>query len=350
MAHFHELTVSKIKELTPNAVEVSFDVPSSLHSDFKFSPGQYITLEHSINGTSIRRAYSLASEASKDIWSVGIKKVEDGQFSKYANTELKVGDTINVMAPEGVFTLPNNFLQENHTYMAFAAGSGITPIMSMIKTVLNQSNNSKFILAYGNQSIGETMFREELESLKNQYPDRFKIHYFFTRENNEDAIFGRIERSYVNFLLKKHYENESIHSYYLCGPEEMIFEVKDTLISKNIAETQIKFELFTSSASETPTVALKGQTEVTVTVDDVTESFIMSQKANVLDAVLENDLDPPYSCQGGVCSSCIARLQEGEVSMEKNLILTDSEIEEGLILTCQAHPTSAKIVVDYDDV
>lgn len=350
MAYLHELQVSKIKELTPNAVEVSFDIPKSLHQAFKFSPGQYITLEHDVHGTTLRRAYSLASEAETNTWSVGIKKVEDGRFSKYANTELNIGDTLQVMAPEGVFTLPENFRNANHTYMAFAAGSGITPIMSMIKTVLHQTPESKFILAFGNKSVVETMYYEQLEALKSNFPDRFNVHYFFTQENHDDAIFGRIERSYVNFLLKKHYDDVFIDSYYVCGPEEMIFEVKDTLLAKNVSETQIKFELFTSSIGDTTDIALDGQTEITVTVDDVTESFIMSQKVNVLDAVLDKDLDPPYSCQGGVCSSCIAKLKEGEVTMQKNLILTDSELEEGFILTCQAHPTTPKIVVDYDDV
>lgn len=350
MAHLHELSISEIKRLTHNAVEIHFDVPEALHEDFAFSPGQYITLEHTVGENTLRRAYSLASEAGKNSWSVGIKKVENGRFSSFANDSLQVGDNLQVLAPEGMFTLPADFREANHTYVAFAAGSGITPIMSMIQTVLRQNQKSTFILVFGNQNVAETMYYDTLEALRVEFPDRFMIHYFFSRENKEGATFGRIERSYVNFLLKKYYEETTIHSYYLCGPEEMIFEVKDTLVDRNIPATQIKFELFTSSSEGDSDEILEGQTEVTITVDDLTETFVMSQKTTLLDAALDKNLDPPYSCQGGVCSSCIARLKEGEVAMEKNLILTDSEIEEGLILTCQAHPTSAKVVVDYDDV
>ncbi len=349
MNTFYPLSISEIKKETPNAVSITFEVPENLKETFKFDAGQYLNIKHTLNGTELRRSYSLCSAVDSNLWQIGVKKVEGGTFSVFANEVLKAGDSLEIMPPQGHFVLQTNAENRNH-YLAFAAGSGITPVMSMIKTVLSKEPLSTFVLAYGNQRISETMFYEELESLKQTYPERLKIDYFLSRESVEGAMFGRIEKSMVNFLLKNKYKDIDFHSYYICGPEEMIFEVKDTLVEKNIAEKDIHFELFTSTEEGTLTEAHDGNTTITVTVDDETKTFTMSQEKSVLEASLAEDLDAPYSCQGGICSTCIARVKEGKVEMRKNQILTDSELEEGLILTCQSHPTTPTLVVDYDDV
>jgi ring-1,2-phenylacetyl-CoA epoxidase subunit PaaE len=349
MNTFYPLPISEIKKETPNAVSITFNIPENLKEFFKFEAGQYLNIKHTLNGKEHRRSYSICSAVNSNIWQIGVKKVEGGTFSVYANEDLKVGDSLEVMPPQGHFLLKTSPENKNH-YLAFVAGSGITPVMSMIKTVLSKEPLSTFVLAYGNQSISETMFYEELESLKQLNPERLKIEYFFSRESVEGAMFGRIEKSMVNFLLKNKFKDIDFHSYYLCGPEEMIHEVKDTLIEKNIAEKDILFELFTSTEEGTLAEAHDGQTQITVTVDDETKTFAMPQEKSVLEAALAEDLDAPYSCQGGICSTCIARVKEGNVEMRKNQILTDSELAEGLILTCQSYPTTPTLVVDYDDV
>ncbi|MCB0458192.1 MAG: ferredoxin--NADP reductase [Flavobacteriaceae bacterium] len=349
MNHFYSLPISEIHKETPNSVVITFQVPQNLKETFKYQAGQYLNIKFTHTGKELRRSYSLCSAANSDSWQIGIKKVSGGAFSVYANEVLKVGDVLEVMPPQGHFVLQTNPANNNH-YIAFAAGSGITPVMSMIKTVLAEEPQSTFTLVYGNQSMAETMFYSELESLRKHYSERLKMEYFFSRESVEGCFFGRIERSMVNFLLKNKYKDVDFHSYYVCGPEEMIHEVKNTLTDKDISEKSIHFELFTSKEQGTLTEAHDGQTQLTVTVDDETKTFMMKQDKSVLEATLAEDLDAPYSCQGGICSTCIARVKEGKVEMRKNQILTDSELEEGLILTCQSHPTTPTLVVDYDDV
>lgn len=349
MSDPYSLIVSEKKKETANSISLVLEVPSHLKDAFQFKAGQYITFIHNLDGKEIRRSYSLCSAASGKEWRVGIKKVEGGLFSGWANDQLQVGDGIKVMPPQGHFFLESHPDNKNH-YFAAVAGSGITPVLSMIRTVLEMEPNSTFTLAYGNQSIDETMFYNDLEVLRNQYPERLFIDYFFSRQSVENCFFGRIERSMLNFLLKNKYKDISFHSYYLCGPEDMILDAKATLMDKGIPEKQIHFELFTSKIEGALQEAHDGETEITITVDDITETFIMSQEKSVLEAALDHDLDAPYSCQGGICSSCMARVKEGKVEMRKNQILTDSELAEGLILTCQSYPTTSKLVVDYDDV
>ncbi|MCH9661972.1 MAG: ferredoxin--NADP reductase [Bacteroidetes bacterium] len=349
MSDFHALSISEIQQETPNSVSISFQVPDALAATFQFKAGQYITLKHTIDGKEVRRAYSLCSSPSSGILRVGIKKVEGGTFSVYANESLKVGDVLSVMLPEGNFVFEPNDANAKH-YAAFAAGSGITPILSIVKDVLEREANSSFSLVFGNKSKAETMFHAELTKLKALHPERLNLTYIFSQSQEENALRGRIEKSVVNYLLKNKFQDYNFDRFYLCGPEAMINEVSNTLIARGISKENILFELFTSSDEGALTEAHDGSTQVTVIVDDETETFTMSQEKSVLDAALENDLDPPYSCQGGICSSCIARVKEGKVEMRKNQILTDSELAEGLVLTCQSHPTTATLVVDYDDV
>lgn len=350
MSKFFILSVKEVKKETANSVSILFDVPNSLKETFSFIPGQYITVQKEINGERIRRDYSICSSVNSGELKVGIKAVENGTFSQYAMSQLKVGDELEVSAPQGRFKLLADANNSNN-YMAFAAGSGITPILSMISSALEIEPNSKFTLAYGNKTMDEVMFKDDLNQLKEKYGDRFFIQYIFSQANYEGHESGRIDESYVNMLLEKLYEGMQFDSYFLCGPEPMINAVKDTLIERGVAENMIHFELFTTSALvENETQDLKGETQITILLDDEEETFIMQKTHTILDSALLQGLDAPYSCQGGICSTCIAQVTEGKAVMEKNTILSDEEVKEGLILTCQAHPTTSKISIDYDNV
>ncbi len=350
MSGFHTLTIKNITRETPKAVSIEFDIPSALQKGYKFTAGQYITVKTEVEGKEIRRAYSICSSVNSGSLRVAVKEIEGGKFSAIANNKLKVGDTLDVHTPEGNFLLKTNPSVSN-TYAAFTAGSGITPIMSMIKTVLEEEPNSRFVLVYGNQTPTETIFFKELLSLQSQYPQRLFIEFFYSRSQEEGARFGRIEKSTINYITKNKFKDASFEAFYLCGPEEMINTVTDVLVENGVSKDKVHFELFTSSAEEAEIDAdLEGKTSISILVDDEEFNFVMDQKKTILDAALEEDIDAPYSCQGGVCSSCICKITEGTAVMEKNSILTDGELAEGLVLACQAHPTSASIKVDFDDV
>ncbi|MFT5230668.1 MAG: ring-1,2-phenylacetyl-CoA epoxidase subunit PaaE [Patiriisocius sp.] len=349
MSDFHTLIVSEVKKETPNAVVVSFVIPEHLKETFSFTAGQYITFKHTLDGNEIRRAYSICSVPGDGTIKVGIKKVDGGAFSVYANETLKKGDEIEVMKPEGKFICETNKDATNN-YAAFAAGSGITPVLSIIKTVLKEEPNSTFLLAFGNQSQKEAMFYEELMTLEQESDGRLQIEWVFSRERVYGAKQGRLNGDIVNYLLKNKFEQTSFSGFYLCGPELMINEVSATLKDHGINESLVHFELFTSSNEGELEEAHDGNTEITILLDDEEKTFTMPQDKSILEAALAQDLDAPFSCQGGICSTCIARVKEGKAEMRKNQILTDGEIADGFILTCQAHPTTAKVVVDYDDV
>ena len=348
MAEFHKVYIQEIKQETADAVSVVFSIPEDLKADFSFTAGQYVTLQKEIKGETIRRAYSICSTPASGEIRVAIKKVEKGVFSTYATSDLKVGDAIEITAPEGRFLL-NPEVDKN--YIGFAAGSGITPILSMLKSVLVKEPTATFTLIYGNKSASDAIFYEELNQLKEIYIDRLKLHYIFSRENVKNNLRGRIDGNVTNYFVKNMYKETSFDAAYLCGPEEMIKDVSKTLEKNNIAKDNIHFELFIVTVDEGKVAQIKeGETEITVILDDEKSTFTMSQTNDILAANLRNNIDAPYSCQGGVCSSCLAKVTEGKAIMVKNSILTDDEIEEGLILTCQAHPTTSKITIDFDDV
>ena len=351
MAQFHTLNIKSIEQITMQSVALTFDIPDHLKSAFAFNAGQYITLKTNINGEEVRRDYSICSSKGSGELTVGVKAVEGGTFSVYANKELNAGDTIEVAEPNGRFVFEANEAK-TRTIAAFAAGSGITPILSIAKTLLEEEPFSNFILVYGNKTVDDTMFFNDLMALKNTYGNRLHIHFIYSQSREEDALFGRIEKSTVNLIVKNKYKEVTIEKYYLCGPEQMIHTVKDVLVENNVKEKNILFELFMAPvAVEASNLEVpSGHTKIKVLVDDEDFEFEMSKEQSILEATLKQDIDAPYSCQGGICSSCIARITEGEVSMRQNNILTDNEVAEGLVLTCQAHPTSSTIVVDYDDV
>ncbi|MBW2960180.1 ferredoxin--NADP reductase [Mesonia aestuariivivens] len=350
MKNFHSLSIKEVIRETAKSVSLVFNVPEDLKTTFKFTAGQYITIKKEIDGEELRRSYSICSTPKSGELKVSVKEIADGRFSSYANNELKAGDTLDVFLPEGKFTFTPSKDAGHHTYAAFVAGSGITPVMSIIKTALTEEEHSKFVLVYGNRTPEETIFFKELLELQATYPDRLFIEFVYSRAQNEDSFFGRIEKSTVNFVMKNKFKGHQFSDIYLCGPEEMIDLVSEVLQENKIAKENIHYELFSSSEEGEIVANLDGKTQITVMVDDEEKTFIMDQKKNILDAVLDEDLDAPYSCQGGICSSCIARITEGKAEMAKNQILTDDEVEEGLTLTCQAYPITPTIKVDYDDV
>lgn len=349
MSDFYALTVDKVRRLTPNSVSISFQIPETLKNIFAFKAGQYITIKHELNGQELRRAYSISCAPNSKNITVGIKKVVDGSFSVYANEYIKEGDVLQVMPPEGRFVFDPNNNPKN--IVAFAAGSGITPIIGIAETVLGSNSESCFLLIFGNRSPEEVMYAEEIASLQQKYTDKFFVEHIFSRTPGADALFGRIDTSTVNLMLKNKYKHLGFDNFYLCGPEPMINVVTETLQNNDVAKEKILFELFTTEDVEDVLVQdLDGKTQITVVVDDEEHELTMDKKELVLDAVLKANIDAPYSCQGGVCSSCIARVVEGKAEMVKNQILTDGEVEEGLILTCQSHPLTPTLKIDYDDV
>jgi len=351
MHSFYKLQIKEVKQETPSAISVTFNIPAELKAAYEFAAGQYVNLKLTLDGEEIRRAYSICSSPNSGELRISIKSVKEGYFSKFANENLKAGDILEVGQPEGKFTFePNADKQKN--YAGFVAGSGITPVMAILKSVLESEPKSTFVLVYGNKTPEETIFHKELHDLQLKYVGRFFVHYVFSQAKPEGELFGRIEKSTVNFILNNKHKEKNFDKFYLCGPEAMINMVSNVLREHNIPEKNIKFELFSTSAvPDNPTAAAHtGHTKITILVDDEETTFEMSQKQTLLEAALKQGLDAPYSCQGGICSSCLARITNGSAEMKKNSILTDGEIAEGLILTCQAHPTSTEIYVDYDDV
>ena len=344
MKNSHSLVVSNIKQETVDSVVVSFKIDKESKSVYTFKAGQYLTLCSKIKGKEIKRSYSICSDPQSGKLQVGVKAIKNGVYSNYINDALRVGDTVEVSFPEGRFILDKS----PANYLAFAAGSGITPIISIASDELRKNSNSIFVLGYGNKTLGSSMFKDALSDLKKEFPNRFFVHNTYSQENNPDSFFGRIDSGFINQVLKQHYSID-FEKVLLCGPEKMIQSATELLKDKSFNENQILFELFYSEASEKTTFSSKNS-KATIIYDDETLFLDVPENMTILDAALQKNIDVPYSCQGGVCSSCIAKVSSGSASMLQNNILTDSEIEEGLVLTCQAVPQTQEITVDFDDV
>jgi len=350
MAQFHSLKIKSILRQTDKAVSITFEVPTTLKTEYTFTAGQYITLKTMIDAKEVRRDYSLSSSPQSESLTVTVKEIDGGVFSSHANRQLKTGDTLEVGTPNGRFVYDSETNKTN-TIVAFAAGSGITPIMSIARTVLETETDSTFVLIYGNKSPKETIFYDEILKLQTLHADRFKVQFIYSETDEEGALFGRIDSGNVNYILKNDITVDDSQKFYLCGPEGMINTVNSILTEKGIEASQILFELFTASAVKSTSKSTnEGESEVTILVDEEEMTLVMSQKQTILEVALANDIDVPYSCQGGVCSSCICRVTEGTATMRQNNILTDNEVAEGLILSCQAEPTSTTIKVDFDDI
>jgi len=354
MSKFHELQVKTIDRETPQAVSVGFEIPSKLKDEFRFVAGQYLTLEKEIAGRKFRRSYSICTSPKKETLKVTVKEVEGGLFSVWVNKKLKVGDSLNVFLPEGRFTFePARRNGHPKSYAAFAAGSGITPVMSILQNVLETEPHSRFVLVYGNKTPDQTIFYKDLLELQKQFPDRLFIEFVYSKSKEEKSFFGRIERSTVNYVVKNKFKHHDFEGFYLCGPEPMIDMVSGVLQENGVDKTKIHQELFVADNQEKEidkAAQVSGKTKVTVMLDGEETTFEMDRSQRVLDAIMDEGLDPPYSCQGGICSSCMAQLSEGKVEMVNNQILTDEEVEEGSVLTCQSHPTTPTLYVDYDDI
>jgi ring-1,2-phenylacetyl-CoA epoxidase subunit PaaE len=355
--HFHPVRIKEIKNETTDCVSVEFDIPDNLKNSFQFTQGQSLTMRTTINGKEIRRTYSLCSSPLDNQWKVAIKKLEGGMFSSLVGHSLKKGDMIELMEPVGKFYTELNSSHKKN-YLAFAAGSGITPVISIIKTTLRTEPNSSFTLVYGNRSRSSIIFFEELEGLKNKFLSRFNFINVLSREKTESPVtFGRIDKEKLNELSKL-IDYSSVDETFICGPEEMIFCVRDFLMQKGIQEKKIHFELFTSKgqkkkpavSSEQSAIESGPVSKITVKLDGRSFDFTLSLNSDIaiLDAALKQGADLPYACKGGMCCTCKARLLEGEVEMDVHWGLENEEIEKGFILTCQSHPKTEKVVVDFD--
>ena len=350
MSAFYKLNISEIKRETSEAVSIVFNVPNELKDNYKFVAGQYLNLKLTLDGQEIRRAYSICSSPESGELRISVKAVKNGVFSQFANSQLKVGDTLEIGTPEGKFTFEPNF-EKQKNYAAFAAGSGITPVLSIVKSMMVSEPKSTFVLVYGNKSPEQTIFYNDLHELMLNNVGRFFVHYVYSQSKVDNENFGRIDKSIVNLVLNNKHKEKEFDKFYLCGPEAMINSVSEVLKEHNVADKNIKFELFTTTKTEKEiATSSNGHTKVSMMVDGDFAAFEMSQKQTILEAALKNGIDAPYSCQGGICSSCLCRITQGTAEMKKNSILTDSEVASGLVLSCQAVPTSSEIYVDYDDV
>ena len=356
---FYPLRVKSLHKDTESAVVVEFDVPAELTGTFTFIQGQYLTLNQEIDGEEVRRSYSICAGLDDGQLRVAIKHVEGGMFSTWANEQLKAGDTLEVMPARGDFYTSIDPRQSKN-YLCVCAGSGITPILSIIKTILKSEPDSTVTLLYGNQRTATMMFRHELAFLKNAHLERFHWVNIFSREPQEvDLLSGHLDNRKGGALNQRLINISGFDEFFLCGPEAMISEVSRGLRGEGIAEENIHFELFAASAENARKAIerhharakeYKGMvSEVSILSDGREYAFELSTDGeNILDAGLRNGVDLPFSCKGGVCATCKARLIEGEVDMDLNQALRPEEIEQGYILTCQSHPISEKIIVDFD--
>lgn len=353
--HFSPLRIKEIRKETADCVSVVFDIPEELKSSFAFKQGQSLTMRAMINNEEVRRTYSICSSPLDNECRIAVKKVEGGLFSTFANEQLKKGDTLDVMQPVGKFYTELDAAQSKN-YVAFAAGSGITPVLSLIKTTLATEPLSNFSLVYGNKNRGSIIFFEELEGLKNKYMERFNLIHVLSREKTDSPIsFGRITADKLTDLNRL-IDYTTTDEFFVCGPEEMIFCVKDYLIGTGIDKKKIHFELFTSPGQKKSSVHSQQTTDsetisqITIKLDGRSFDFELSLNSDttILDAALKKGADLPYACKGGMCCTCKAKLLEGEVIMDVHWGLEEEEVEQGYILTCQSHPKTEKIVVDFD--
>ena len=357
MIHFHPLVIKEVRQETDDCVSVAFEIPDELKDTFSFTQGQSLTMRTKLDGEEVRRTYSLCSSPLDNEWRVAIKKVNGGLFSSYANNKLRKGDVVEVMPPVGKFNTSLN-PQQQKNYVAIAAGSGITPILSIINTTLRTEPDSSFTLVYANRTRSSIIFKEELEALKNKFMNRFTMHHILSREQPDAPIYyGRIDENKLEILFTRLIDLKKSNEFFVCGPEQLIFCVRDFLLQKGIDKNHIHFELFTipgekssvAAPSRKPIKDEGPKSSISVKLDGVLFDFELANEGqSILDAALAQGADLPYACKGGVCCTCRAKLVEGEVEMDVNYGLEEDEIGQGFILTCQSHPRTPKVVVDFD--
>jgi len=357
MARFHPLTVTDVRRETRDAVVVTLAPSEEDRAVFDFTQGQYLTFRRKFDNEELRRSYSICAGKDEGVLKVGIKRVDGGCFSTWINDNLKAGDTLEAMPPMGAFFTALEPEVAKH-YLGFAGGSGITPVLSIIKTVLSREPRARFTLVYANRQISSIMFREELEDLKNLYLGRLSVlHVLESEAQDIDLFTGRVDADKCAALFKSWIDIKSVATAFICGPEPMMLAIAAALRSHGLRDEQIKFELFASSqpgrARRKVEQAAGGDQaaacEATVTLDGATRTFRFPKHGqSLLDAALENAMDAPYACKAGVCSTCRAKVIEGEVEMETNHALEDYEVRQGYVLTCQCYPLTDRVVVSYD--
>ncbi|SIS76018.1 ring-1,2-phenylacetyl-CoA epoxidase subunit PaaE [Roseivivax lentus] len=355
MAQFHPLEVTDVRKTTRDAVVVTLRPRTGAAAAFDFTQGQYLTFRRDFDGEELRRSYSICAGLDDGVLRVGIKKVPGGAFSTWANDNLKPGDVLEAMPPAGRFFTPLDPEAGKH-YLGFAGGSGITPVLSIVKTVLAREPKAQFTLVYANRQTASIMFREELEDLKNTYLGRFSVIHVLENEGQEIDLFsGRIDAEKMEALFRHWIDAEAVDTAFICGPEPMMLTIAESLRAHGLTDDQIKFELFAASPPRRNALVLTDASAavegcaVEVTLDGVTRSFTMPMDGTpVLDAALAQDIEAPWSCRAGVCSTCRAKVTEGEVEMRTNHALEDDEVRAGYVLSCQCVPLSAKVSLTYD--
>lgn len=360
---FHDLTVARITPEAAGAVAITLAVPADLRKAFDFAPGQFLTVRADIGGADVRRSYSISSARSQlqhGELELGIRPVEGGVFSNWAATQLKTGDTLRVMPPDGRFTVQK---QRAIHRVGFAAGSGITPILSILATTLEEQPESKFTLVYGNRRMDSVMFNEALQDLKDRYPSRLTLIHVLSRQAQEVPLLeGRIDGNKVRAIIDAFLPVGSMDEVFICGPEAMIEETEKTLLDAGVKADRIRTERFTSPTLEALTPEQKakavlghpansnsGDVQLTVVLDGKPYDMPMGKTDKILDIALSMGLDLPYSCKGGVCCTCRCKVVEGSTEMDKNFTLEKPEVDAGFVLSCQARPTSGKVVVSFDE-
>lgn len=352
---FQSLKVARVVRETPDCVSLLFEVPDTLREQFRFREGQNLTLRQIIGGEEVRRSYSLCTAPYENQLKIAVKKIQGGRFSTFVNDTLQAGDVLDVMPPSGHFRA--HIGESGGSYLALAAGSGITPVLSIIKHTLAEDPRSRFTLVYGSRNRAHVIFFEELELLKNRYMNRFNLIHVLSREKTDSPVnYGRIDPDKLS-SLDKIIEYGGLSSAYLCGPEEMIFSARDFLQARGLDAKRIHFELFTApgsalrstSQTQEAEAATGPSSKITLRLDGRSFSFDLPRGgASILDAALQQGADLPYACKGGVCCTCKAKLIEGQVRMDVNYSLEPEEVEQGYILTCQSHPLTEEVTVDFD--
>lgn len=350
---FHALRVVEVAPLTDEAVAVTFDVPPELADTFRYLPGQHVTVRAFIDGVDVRRSYSICANAHSGKLRVGIKRLAGGAFSTYATTRLRAGDVLDVMPPVGEFTITLDPAAANH-YCAIAAGSGITPVLSLVSTTLESEPGSRWTVIFGNRAARTVMFLDELEGLKDRYPDRLHLIHVLSREEAPVPLFsGRIDAAKMTELFEALVDFASVDYWYLCGPYDMVQTARRFIESRGVPSDRVHDELFFAGppepGAEPPSAdGGEGSVELSFSLEGRASTVRMSPETSILDAALSVRRELPYSCKGGMCASCKAHLVEGEVRMDRNWALVDEDLEQGFILTCQSHPLTDTVVVDYD--
>ncbi|MCB5160393.1 1,2-phenylacetyl-CoA epoxidase subunit PaaE [Marinomonas algarum] len=357
MNQFHPLTIRELRHETRDSVSMVFDVPSELETVYQFKQGQFLTLRTELDGEEVRRSYSICSGVNDGELRVAIKRVPGGLFSTYANEKIATGDVLDVMPPSGHFYTDLD-AQNEKNYLLVAAGSGITPILSIAKTTLDAEPNSHVTLIFGNRATSSTMFREQLTDLKNTYMGRFNLIFIFSREQQDIELYnGHIDQEKCQQLFERWVDVKNLDAAFICGPQTMTETVRDTLAASGMPAKDIHFELFAAAGDkrkqEVRAAAAESadMSDITIIRDGVSQTFSIKQNSmNLLDAGNEHGMDLPFSCKAGVCSTCKCKVIGGDVDMDISIGLEDYEVEAGYVLSCQAFPMSKQVVLDFDEV